>query len=129
MSTEITKELVKKRHAELICLGIVPKLFYASCKLLDRHITTVYKDGILYQFVNNNNKELAYEDKRRDSTDRRFPFTDAVYLIEETFGIESLTASNIVKEWRRDKMINAKMYERVSEYWRYISLPYDVDEE
>lgn len=127
MIPEIVKELVRFKHAELTCLGIAPPLYYNACKLLDRHITVVIKDGIIYQFVNEKNSELLSDNF--DKKDKRFQYEDAVNLIGDVFSLDVMTCHNIVKEWRRDKMINSKMYEQVSKYWKYISLPEKLDGE
>jgi len=144
MYDDVTKEIIKKRRVELICLGIHPKLFYLACKLLDRHITTVYKDGILYQFINEDYPELKLRNKQQENewdeiddffgfnikiNDKRFSFDKAVTLLQVSFGVNKILATNIVTEWRRDKIINAEMYKKLNKYWRYISIPYNTEEE
>ena len=134
----ITEELVKYKHAELCSLGIVPKLYYHACKLLKRHITTVIKDGILYQFINESNPELVTDKKQLEQNrwvgggsdvDKRYSVKEAIELIEQTFGLNNQESTNIVNEWRRGVMVSDGMYKKVSKYWRYISLPETLDEE
>lgn len=128
----LEKELVKFKHAELNCLGIAPKLYYSAAKLLDRHIITVLKDNILYQFVNETNPELIYDsipkNEWSNSTDKRYSYQKAIMLIEETFGINEILAGKIVNEWRRNKIIMHNMYAKPSKYWRYISLPNETED-
>lgn len=113
-------ELVKKRNAELECLGIPPKLYYVACNLLDKHVKSVLKDGILYKFINE-------ERLKTSSPDKRFNDEKCLELLEHVLSINKDDAMNILLEYKREKKINLAMYKNMKKYWKYIFLSKTLD--
>lgn len=118
---DIQAELVKFKNAELTCLGISPPLYYSAVKLLGRHIIVVFKNDILYQFINESNPQLH---PKITPHDKRVTYEDSINLLTDAFGISQTLAAIIVAEWKRSKRIESGMYKNLSKYWKYISLPY-----
>jgi len=118
---KIDIELVKKRNAELECLGIPPKIYYVACILMDKHVKAVLKDGILYKFVNEERGKIK-------SPDKRFNDEKCLKLLMDVLSINENDALNILCEWKREKKINLAMYKNMKKYWKYIFLPRSLNE-
>ena len=117
---KLTKELVIKKHAELSCLGIAPRLYYIVSKYLDRHVTTVVKDNKFYTFKN---KEYENLEILETGEEDYITYDKLLDDIAESFSLEKEIALKILSEWRRDKIIYKEMTKNVSKYWKYLSLP------
>lgn len=111
-----TKILIDKRLAELNCLGIEPKLYYNVCKLLDRHVCTVIKDGRFYTFPNKDNNLTLTNEKYVKAEDIHM-------LISTVYGLNNHMIHMILMEWQREKIIYNNMSQSVVKYWDYLSLP------
>ena len=98
--------LIKKRYAELECIGIDPVLYFNVVKYLNRCLSFSVKDGIeqIYQ----KSKHMYIE--------------DIGTLIMDIFGVDDEYTSLIIVEWKRDRLIYHNMMEKQTKYYDYLTL-------
>jgi hypothetical protein len=121
--------LVKKRHAELECLGIPAQLYYKAVKLIDRHAYIVVKANTVYIF-----KKPEFDLHDTKSKSKYYDSDKIVQILTETFGVDKTVGFTIYSEWLREKVIYTKMTQDSTKYWDFLCLPttyseIEIDEE
>jgi hypothetical protein len=125
MLTENQKILHNKRLAELRCLSIDPILYYNIYKFLDKRAYVVVKDYKVFLFPTKlfENKEL-----KKNIGSHYIDNGELILEIIKVYGIDKYLATNILKEWQRDKIIYSNMSLSNMEYWDYLILPLSAKE-